>query len=60
MKDGDEYNLLHDQLKQCAPKPVLEYFQKNWHGIREQWVDGLKNSCCNYMNRTNNRVESIN
>ena len=59
-KDGDEYNLLHDQLKQCAPKPVLEYFQKNWHGIREQWVDGLKNSCCNYMNRTNNRVESIN
>lgn len=59
-KDEDEYTKLHDQLKQCAPKSVLEYFSSNWHDIRHQWVDGLKNCQCNFMNRTNNRVESIN
>lgn len=32
----------------------------NWHSILHEWVDGLKNATCNFMNRTNNRVESIN
>ena len=59
-QDDDEYARLHEQLQQCAPRPVLEYFNSNWHDIREQWVDGLKNANCNFMNRTNNRVESIN
>ena len=59
-QDEDEYEKLYKQLKQCAPRPVLEYFTENWHGICEQWVDGLKNANCNFMNRTNNRVESIN
>lgn len=54
------YTTFYDQFKQSAPKNVTDYFDGNWHGIREQWVDGLKNSQCNYLNRTNNRVESIN
>ena len=41
-------------------KSVTDHFDGNWHSIREQWVDGLKNSQCKYLNRTNNRVESIN
>ena len=49
----------YDELKN-APQRVVEYFESNWHDIRHEWVDGLKNSCCNFMNRTNNRVESIN
>ena len=48
------------EFQQCAPRCVVDYFNENWHHIREQWVDGLKNSQCNYLNRTNNRVESIN
>ena len=60
-QDDDEYTQLHEQLKQCVPRPVLKYFNSNWHDIHEQWwVDGLKNANCNFMNRTNNRVESIN
>ena len=39
---------------------VTDYFDGNWHGIHEQWVDRLKNSQCNYLNRTKNEVESIN
>ena len=55
----EEYSKLYDNLMN-APQQVVEYFDKNWHAIRHQWVDGLKNASCNFMNRTNNRVESIN
>ena len=55
----EEYLKLYDELKN-APQRVVEYFQNNWHSIRHEWVDGLKNASCNFMNRTNNRVESIN
>ena len=57
---AEMYTTLYDELKQCAPPSVIEYFDKNWHCIHEQWVDGLKKSNCNFMNRTNNRLESIN
>ena len=52
------YTTFYD--KQSAPKSVTDHFDGNWHGIREQWVDGLKNSQYKYLNKTNNRVESIN
>jgi len=54
------YGTLYNKFKECVPEIMTEYFDDNWHGIREQWVDRLKNSQCNYLNRTNNRVESIN
>ena len=56
----EAYIKFYDQFKQSVPKNVIDYFDGSWHSIREQWVDGLKNSQCNYLNRTNNRVESIN
>ena len=37
----------------------MDYFNTNWHPIREQWVDVLKNDVT-FMNRTNNRIECIN
>ena len=57
---AEMYTTLYDELKQCAPPSAIEYFDKNWHCIHEQWVDGLKKSNCNFMNRTNNRLESMN
>ena len=48
-----------DELKNALQR-VVEYFDSNWHGICHEWVDGLKTASCNFMNRTNNRVESIN
>ena len=53
----EAYIKFYDQFKRSVPKNVINYFDGSWHSIREQWVDGLKNS---YFNRTNNRVESIN
>ena len=58
-RNEEEYNKLYGELKN-APQRVVEYFESNWHSIRHEWVDGLKNASCNFMNRTNNRVESIN
>ena len=54
------YASFSDEFQQCAPRCVVDYFSENWHRVREQWVDDLKNSQCNYLCRTNNRVESIN
>ena len=55
-----EYDLLHDQFQQDAPKEVVLYFNDSWHPIRNEWVMGLKSSCGNFLNSTNNRLESIN
>lgn len=55
-----QYDLLHDQFQQDAPKEVVHYFDDNWHPIRSEWVMGLKSSCGNFLNSTNNRLESIN
>ena len=48
------------QLRQSVPCAVFDYVERNWHPIRSQWVEGLKNAHCHYMNTTNNRLESIN
>ena len=55
-RNEEEYSKLYDELKN-APQRVVEYFDSNWHGICHEWVDGLKTASCNFMNRTNNRVE---
>lgn len=55
-----QYDLLYNQFQQDAPKEVVSYFNQNWHLIRNEWVMGLKSSCGNFLNFTNNRLESIN
>ena len=54
------YMKCYDELKETKLTKVIEYFNSNWHEIREQWVNGLKDDILTYQNRTNNRVESIN
>ena len=58
-RNEEEYSKLYDELKN-SPQRVVEYFDSNWHSIHHEWVDGLKNASCKFMNHTNNRVESIN
>ena len=55
-----DYNSIYEQFVSSVPKLILEYFNKNWHDIRHEWVHGLKFSCGNFLNSTNNRLESIN
>ena len=55
-----EYKELHQDLVGANLKSVSDYFNTNWHPIREQWVDGLKNEIITFQNCANNRIESIN
>ena len=59
-RNEEKYSKLYDELKNVPQKRVVENFDSNWHGICHEWVDGLKTASCNFMNRTNNRIESIN
>ena len=56
----EEYNKLYEQLKKDCPKKVVEYYDENWHSIKNEWVLGFKASCGSFLNFTNNRLESIN
>ena len=55
----DEYNELYTSFSTC-PKAVVDYFNLNWHPIKEEWVMGFKAECGSFLNFTNNRLESIN
>ena len=55
-----QYHELYTEFQRGAPQVVLEYFEENWHGIRDEWVLGMKSNCGNFLNFTNNRSESIN
>ena len=50
----------YKELQQTGLKTVLDYFNDNWHQIRNEWVCGLKDHNLMFQNHTNNRVESIN
>lgn len=59
-KNEEAYHNLHEQLMSTRFSTVKSYFNNNWHHIRDEWVEGLKNKCTNFLNSTNNRLESIN
>ncbi len=56
----DAYSDIYSRFCACAPGIVISYFNQNWHTIHEQWVLGMKYSSCNFLNNTNNILESIN
>lgn len=55
----EEYDLLYEELKEM-PQSVVDYFNENWHSIRNEW--SLNNTFMhgNFLNNTNNRLESLN
>ena len=59
-KSEDEYTKHYENFMNAAPLHVQKYFDKNWHNIRQEWVLSFVFSCSNFLNTTNNRVESFN
>jgi len=59
-KNEKEYQEIHTIFLSQAPHQVKMYFEKNWHDIREEWVTGLTFQSGNFLNTTNNRLESFN
>ncbi|XP_039300754.1 uncharacterized protein LOC120356037 [Nilaparvata lugens] len=58
-KNEDEYNSIYDEIKRLKLIKFIDYFEKNWHPIKEEWVPALQ-TAVSFGNRTNNRLESIN
>lgn len=53
---GEKYAMLQDLQLQ----PVMEFFDKNWLGIKHEWATCYKNSQFTLGELTNNRLESMN
>lgn len=53
------YAAKYSEFSTKAPKKVLEYYNENWHPIKNEWTV-FSMACGNLSNRTNNRMESIN
>jgi len=37
-KNEEDYNRIYGQLKDTKIKSVIDYFEKNWHTINDEWV----------------------
>ena len=46
--------------RNVAPAELRQYFLEHWHPIRSEWVLVDKCQAGNFLNTTNNRLESIN
>ena len=57
---NEEYDQLHEQLLSTCPRSVCTYFDHNWHPLRKQWTMVEKLSSGNFLNNTNNILESLN
>lgn len=59
-RSEEYYNEQYENLCILGFDKVMEYFDTNWHVIRNQWTTYGRNKFSNYFNHTNNRNESLN
>ena len=41
-KSDEQYKLHYNKLCNECLNVVISYYNKNWHNIRKEWIDGLK------------------
>lgn len=56
----EKYIAIYSRFKDSAPLAAIEYFDEQWHQIRNEWALGMKYSTGNFLNGTNHRLESLN
>ena len=56
----EQYESYLESLKMTSIHSVVQYFMENWHINHCEWVEGLKCASLTFLNRTNNRLESLN
>jgi zinc finger SWIM domain-containing protein 3 len=59
-QSADECDIHVQELQNLNFERVTAYFLASWHGLKEEWVEGLKNVNMNFGQSTNNRLESLN
>ncbi|XP_074113768.1 zinc finger SWIM domain-containing protein 3-like [Cotesia typhae] len=58
-KSDIQYYKLYEQLKETSSYQLLDYYNVNWHNIKEEWT-AHHMAKHNIGNTSNNRVESLN
>lgn len=59
-RSSHEYESLYQQLLSLNMESVTDYYNTNWHNIKQEWTLFGRNQHSNYLNTTNNRTESLN
>lgn len=59
-KSEECYNIHFSELISLNIEELINYFIDNWHNIRDEWVLYAQNETLLFMNRTTNRLESLN
>lgn len=59
-KTSEEYDVAYEELLALDLKLVTEYYNDNWHVIKEQWTMYGRNTYAHFMNTTTNRSERLN
>lgn len=59
-KTSTAYHELRKKLLSLNYEKVSDYFDSNWHECRHQWAACYTDENFNILNRTSNRVESMN
>jgi len=57
--DETMYNCNMERLEAVGCVPVLDFVRLSWHGIRSQWVEGLKEQHLTLGETTMQRIESV-
>lgn len=50
----------YEKLNALQCTSILDYFNRNWYNIRDQWAAYATNKNFNFMNKTTNRLETTN
>lgn len=56
----EEYLNNLNEFEQIGDQPLLNYFNTYWKPCHKDWVRCFKSVCGNYLNSTDNRLESFN
>lgn len=56
----ETYNIHYSKLISLNVQDLTEYYEKNWHSIKDEWVLYEQNRHFIIKNRTTNRLESLN
>ncbi|XP_043271633.1 uncharacterized protein [Venturia canescens] len=58
-RSEEQYQQLYQELNKL-PNSIVDYFNSNWHEIRHEWSMSNNFMQSNFLNITNNRLESLN
>ncbi|XP_048472822.1 uncharacterized protein LOC109924684 [Rhincodon typus] len=56
---AEEYDLLYHQLLDTNAQRAIDYFHRQWHGSRGQWVESFKHEGETYLTSTVKRAELL-